>query len=89
MREKALLKEFAVYLTTSGRIKTFRTEAIKAGFRKCWSERDYATIIKTGDRLPLKVLQEDSDLLMYYDNARTRQGQTEYGISAGRQVALE
>ncbi|NLM29095.1 MAG: DNA methylase, partial [Methanomicrobiales archaeon] len=89
IREKALLKEFAAYLTTSGRLRTFRTEAIRAGFKKCWSERDYATIIKTGDRLPLKVLQEDGDLLMYYDNARTRQGQIGYGISAGRQVALE
>ena len=87
IREKALLKEFAAYLTTSGKLKTFRTEAVRAGFKRAWSERDYATIIKTGDRLPVSILQEDDVLLMYYDNARTRQGQTEHGT--GRQVALE
>jgi len=89
IREKALLKEFAAYLTTSGKLKTFRTEAVRAGFKRSWSERDYATIIKTGDRLPARILQEDDVLLMYYDNARTRQGQTEHGRGTGRQVALE
>ena len=89
IREKALLKEFAAYLTTSGKLKTFRTEAVRAGFKKCWSERDYATLIRTGDRLPASILQEDDVLLMYYDNARTRQGQTEHGRGTGRQVALE
>ncbi len=87
IREKALLKEFAAYLATSGKLKTFRTEAVRAGFKKCWSERDYATIIRTGDRLPASILQEDDVLLMYYDNARTRQGQTQHGT--GRQMALE
>lgn len=87
IREKALLKEFAAYLTTSGKLKTFRTEAVRAGFKKCWSERDYATIIRTGDRLPGTILQEDDVLLMYYDNAQTRQGHTQHG--KGRQVALE
>ncbi|SDK49428.1 DNA methyltransferase [Methanoculleus thermophilus] len=89
IREKALLKEFAAYLATSGKLKTFRTEAVRAGFKQCWSERDYATIIRTGDRLPASILQEDDVLLMYYDNARTRQGQTEHGRGTGRQVALE
>ena len=74
IREKALLREFATLLTTTGKLKIFRTEAIRTGFKKCWSERDYATIIKTGDRLPAKILQEDDVLLMYYDNAKTREG---------------
>ncbi|KUK47745.1 MAG: DNA methylase N-4/N-6 domain protein [Actinobacteria bacterium 66_15] len=89
IREKALLKEFAAYLTTSGKLKTFRTEAVRAGFKKCWSERDYATLIRTGDRLPGSILQEDDVLLMYYDNARTRQGHTQHGRGSSRQVALE
>lgn len=89
IREKALLKEFAAYLTTNGRLKTFRTEAVRAGFKKCWSERDYATIITTGNRLPSKILQEDDVLLMYYDNAQTRQGHTQHGPGSDRQVALE
>lgn len=89
IREKSLLREFAAYLTTSGKLKTFRTEAVRAGFKKCWSERDYTTIIKTGDRLPGTILQEDDVLLMYYDNAQTRQGHTQHGRGSGRQVALE
>lgn len=89
IRERALLKEFAAYLATTGKLKTFRTEAVRAGFKKCWSERDYATIITTGDRLPVSILQEDDALLMYYGNAQTRQGQTEHGRGTGRQVALE
>lgn len=89
IREKALLKEFATYLKTTGKLKTFRTEAVRAGFERCWSERDYATILRTGDRLPASILLEDTALLMYYDNARTRQGQTQHGRGSSRQVALE
>ncbi len=89
IREKALLKEFAAYLKTTGKLKIFRTEAVRAGFKKCWSERDYVTILRTGDRLPPSILQEDDVLLMYYDNARTRQGYTEHGKGSSRQVALE
>lgn len=74
LREKALLKEFEAYKSQKGKLKQFRTEAIRAGFKKCWSERDYATIISIGDRLPSSILQEDEVLLMYYDNAVTRQG---------------
>ena len=72
LREKALLREFETYKTTKGRLKVFRTEAIRAGFKKCWSERDYDMIIEIGDRLPPEILQEDDVLLMYYDNAQTR-----------------
>lgn len=75
LREKALLKEFGVYKLQKGKLKQFRTEAVRAGFKKCWSERDYATILSIGDRLPTTILQEDEVLLMYYDNAVTRQGQ--------------
>jgi len=74
LREKALLREFETYRTTKGRLKFFRTEAVRAGFKKCWSERDYATILEIGDRLPPAILQEDDVLLMYYDNAQTLLG---------------
>jgi len=46
LREKALLKEFEDYRTSSQkRLKVFRLEAVRAGFKKAWQERDYATII--------------------------------------------
>ena len=33
---------------------------------------EYATILRVAGRLPELVLQEDPDLLMYYDNATLR-----------------
>jgi len=77
LREKALLKEFEEYKTTKGKLKQFRTEAIRAGFKKAWSERDYSLIISVGERLPPQIIQEDDVLLMYYDNALTRQGNSD------------
>lgn len=76
LREKALLREFEGYLEGLGshkkKLKVFRTEAIRAGFKKAWSEKDYAKIVTVGDRLPESVIQEDGKLLMYYDNAQIR-----------------
>ena len=50
-------------------IKQFRTEAVKAGFKQAWNNRDYGQIVQVAERLPEAVLQEDNALLMYYDNA--------------------
>ena len=72
VRSKALLREFGTYLEGSGRLRQFRSEAVRAGFGDCWKKRDYATIIKVAERLPESVLHEDPDLLMYYDNASLR-----------------
>ncbi len=72
-REKALLKEFEEYRTSSQkRLKVFRLEAVRAGFKKAWQERDYATIITVARKIPENVLQEDPKLLMWYDQAVTR-----------------
>jgi DNA modification methylase len=78
LREKSLLREFDSYKTeiegNKKKLKQFRTEAIRTGFKKAWSEKDYETIVKIGERLPEKVLQEDDKLLMYFDNAQIRLG---------------
>jgi len=75
-REKALLKEFEDYRTSSQkRLKVFRLEAVRAGFKKAWQERDYATIITVARKIPENVLQEDPKLLMWYDQALTRSGE--------------
>ena len=44
LREKALLKEFEEYKQTKKKLKVFRLEAVRAGFKKAWQDRDYATI---------------------------------------------
>jgi hypothetical protein len=72
LRERSLLREFQEYAGGKGRLRVFRTEAVRAGFKHAWHERDYRLIVKVAERLPPSVLQEDAGLLMYYDNALTR-----------------
>ena len=76
LRERALLREFEEYRQSKQkRLKVFRLEAVRAGFKKAWQERDYATIIAVARKIPENVLQEDPKLLMWYDQALTRMGE--------------
>ena len=72
LREKNLLKEFAEYQATKGKLKVFRSEAIRAGFAKLWKEKNYNAIVEMAERLPEETIQEDSNLLMYYDISLSR-----------------
>jgi hypothetical protein len=74
LREKALLKEFEEYKEAKKKLKVFRLEAVRAGFKKAWQERDYAVIVAVADKIPNNVLEEDPKLLMWYDQAVTRMG---------------
>jgi hypothetical protein len=69
LRSKALVKEFATYAESKGRLDRFRSEAIRAGFKDAWARRDFAIIKKVGSRLPDDAFAEDAQLLYYYDNA--------------------
>ncbi len=57
------------------KMKVIRLEAVRAGFKHCWQNRDYRTIIAVAQRIPENVLQEDPKLLMWYDQAITRTGE--------------
>jgi len=74
LREKSLLKEFEDYKTEKKKLKLFRLEAVRAGFKKAWQERDYETIISIAEKIPTNVLEEDPKLLMWYDQSVTRVG---------------
>ncbi|MEI7789127.1 MAG: DNA methyltransferase [Chlorobiaceae bacterium] len=74
LREKALLKEFSEYRQFPKKLKVFRLEAVRAGFKKAWQDRDYATIIAVAEKIPNNVLEEDPKLLLWYDQAITRMG---------------
>ncbi|MFH1931374.1 MAG: DNA methyltransferase [Pseudomonadota bacterium] len=75
LRERSLLKEFEDYrMPSQKRLKEFRHDAMRAGFKKAWQERDYSTIINIASKIPENVLQEDPKLLMWYDQAVTRTG---------------
>ena len=76
LRERSLLKEFEEYRASSQkRLKVFRLEAVRAGFKKAWQERNYATIITVASKIPENILLEDPKLLMWYDQATTRAGE--------------
>jgi hypothetical protein len=72
-REKALLKEFEAYRATTGRrLREFRLEVLRTGFKAAWSAKDYKTIIGVAQKIPEEALQEDEKLLLWYDQALTR-----------------
>jgi len=72
VRQRALLKEFKEYTESAGRLRVFRSEAVRAGFADCFKRQEYETIVSVAERLPETVLREDPDLLMYYDSALLR-----------------
>ncbi len=74
LRERSLLKEFDEYKAAKKKLKIFRLESVRAGFKKAWQEHDYATIITVARKIPENILQEDPKLLMWYDQAVTRSG---------------
>lgn len=72
-RERALLKEFESYKSAPGRkLKEFRLEVLRAGFKTAWGAKDYKTIIGIAQKIPEEALQEDEKLLLWYDQALTR-----------------
>lgn len=72
LRERILLREFQQYKESKKKkLKVFRTEAIRAGFKVAYDSRDFDVIIRVSEMLPENVLQEDEKLLMYYDVALT------------------
>lgn len=72
-REKALLKEFEGYRAFTGRrLKEFRLEVLRTGFKNAWGSKDYKTIIAIAQKIPEESLQEDEKLLLWYDQALTR-----------------
>jgi DNA modification methylase len=77
LRTKVLLKEFTGYVTAinqpkAKKLKEVRLEALRSGFKKCWEQKDFKTILTLGDMIPQNILLEDEQLLMYYDIAKDR-----------------
>ena len=72
LREKKLWKEFESYLSSKGKLKKFRSEAIRAGFARLWKDKNYQAIVDMSERLPAQTVQEDPNILMYYDISFSR-----------------
>lgn len=76
LKHKSLMKEFNLYKEMAqkprARIREVRTEALREGFKQCFKDKDFATILLVGDKIPQNILTEDEVLLQYYDIAQMR-----------------
>ena len=61
-------------LVKGKKLKELRTEAVRVGFKPCYQQKDYTTILVVAEMLPESVLNEDEYLQMVYDTAVTRTG---------------
>jgi len=76
VRTRRLLKQFDSYKEQAskpkGQIKEARVEALRIGFKQCYKEKDFKTIVSLGDCIPNNLLMEDEVLLQFYDIAISR-----------------
>ena len=76
LKHKSLMKEFNLYKEMAqkprARIKEVRVEALREGFKQCFKDKDFTTILLVGDKIPQNILTEDEQLLQYYDIAQMR-----------------
>lgn len=76
IRYKSLIKLFNSYKEEAskpkGKLKEVRVEALRAGFKQCYQDKDFKTIVTIGDRIPNNLLMEDEVLLQFYDIASSR-----------------
>jgi len=76
LRTRRLLKQFEIYkaeaIKPKGKIKEARVEALRTGFKQCYQDKDFITIVTIGDSIPNNLLMEDEVLLQFYDIASTR-----------------
>ena len=70
LRQKELLREYDSYAQSRGKLKSVRSEAVRAGFEAAYKRGDYAAILAVAPRLPEAVLREDPTVLTYYDLAQ-------------------
>jgi len=76
-RIKQLLKQFDTYKAEAAKpkakkIKEVRVEALRAGFKQCYQDKDFVSIVAVGDKIPNNLLMEDEVLLQFYDIASSR-----------------
>lgn len=73
LRTKGLLKQFKIYVEAAqkpkAKLKEVRVEAVRAGFKQCYIDKDFQTIVMVGDKIPQNLLTEDEILLQFYDIA--------------------
>ena len=73
---KKLLRIFSHYVDVAqkpkAKIKEARVEALRAGFKQCYVDKDFQTIVTVGNKIPQNLLTEDEVLLQFYDIAQSK-----------------
>ena len=76
LRTKALLKEFNLYkeqaLKPKAKLKEVRVEALRAGFKQCYIDKDFQAIVTVAEKIPQNLRDEDEVLLQFYDIAMNK-----------------
>ena len=76
LHHKSLMREFNLYKEQAqkprARIREVRVEALREGFKECFKDKDFQTILLVADKIPQNILTEDEQLLQYYDIASMR-----------------
>lgn len=76
LRNGRLLRVFDGYKkeieNPRAKIKEVRVEALREGFKQCYQDKDFKTIVSIGDRIPNNLLMEDEVLLQFYDIASSK-----------------
>ena len=76
LKHKSFMKEFNLYKEMAQKprasIKEVRVEALREGFKQCFKDKDFATILLIGEKIPQNILTEDEVLLQYYDIAQMK-----------------
>ena len=77
LRTKRLLRQFDGYKEEAlkpktKKIKEVRVEALRSGFKQCYQDKDFKSIVIIGDKIPNNLLMEDEVLLQFYDIASSR-----------------
>lgn len=76
MRTKSLLREFKIYSEAAAKpkakIKEARVEALHTGFKQCYIDKDFQTIVSICKAIPHNLIEEDGVILQFYEIAQSK-----------------
>ena len=76
MRTKSLLREFKIYSEAAAKpkakIKEARVEALYTGFKQCYIDKDFQTIVSICKAIPRNLIEEDGVILQFYEIAQSK-----------------
>jgi len=71
IKRKRFLKEFEIYVSARS-IKKARFEVLHVGFKECYDNKDFATIVSVCEKMDEDMLATDPTLIRFYDIASSK-----------------